>query len=246
MATRVLSQIKKSPFVNALRQASFPFRSSTVFKHGQPSTTSGSCNSLWTIASPSIGSSLRKTSDLFPATGVLWRNSGCSPALGSVIAQPRSGFSLSVPRLSDSVRYNSTSGVYANVRKRFSKQRRNRGEMKGISDNDLSFGKYALQALEPAWITSKQILAGQLAIKRNMRGGKLFMRIFPHKPISLRPAETRMGRGKGNIAFWVAGVRAGRMIYEINGVPESVARKAITVAASKFPLRTRFVKSTAQ
>ncbi|KAL2931916.1 50S ribosomal protein L16 chloroplastic, partial [Bienertia sinuspersici] len=184
---------------------------------------------------------LRKTSDRFPATRSLWQNSVYSPALGSVIRQPRSGFSL---RLSESVRYNSTSGVYANVRKRFIKQRRNRGEMKGVSDNVLSFGKYALQALEPAWITSKQILAGQLAIKRNMRGGKLFMRIFPHKPISLKPAETRMGRGKGNIAFWVAGVRAGRIIYEINGVPESVARKAITVAASKFPVRTKFIRSS--
>ncbi|XP_057515509.1 50S ribosomal protein L16, chloroplastic-like isoform X2 [Amaranthus tricolor] len=235
MATRALSHIKKSPLVNAVKQARLPFRSLTAVKHGQPSTTSDSYN----MTPPSH--SLSKISCLSSSTGFSWRNLGCSPALGSVIALPR----LSVSRLTESVRYNSTSGVYANVRKRFNKQRRNRGELKGVSDNELSFGKYALQALEPAWITSKQIVAGQLAIKRNMRGGKLFMRIFPHKPISLRPAETRMGRGKGNIAFWVAGVRAGRMIYEINGVPESVARKAITVAASKFPIRTRFVKSSA-
>lgn len=239
MATRVLSQVRTSLLVNSLRQASFPFRSSTAVKHGQPAATPGSYNSGWTMSPTSLGSTLKKNSDLTPTMGFLWRNSGCSPALGSIIAHP------CIPRSSESVRYNSTSGVYANVRKRFSKQRRNRGEMKGVSDNGLSFGKYALQALEPAWITSKQIAAGQLAIKRNMKGGKLFMRIFPHKPISLRPAETRMGRGKGNIAFWVAGVRAGRIIYEINGVPESVARKAITVAASKFPLRTKFIKSTA-
>ncbi|KNA23664.1 hypothetical protein SOVF_022900 [Spinacia oleracea] len=226
MATRVISQIRKLPLVNALRQAS------------QPSATPGSYSSRWTMPSTSVGPTLKKTSGLTPAMGSLFRNSG----LGSVTAHPRSGFSASIPSMSVSVRYNSTSGIYANVRKRFTKERRNRGEIKGVSDNVLSFGKYALQALEPAWITSKQITAGQLAIKRNMRGGKLFMRIFPHKPISLRPAETRMGRGKGNIAFWVAGVKTGRMIYEINGVPESVARKAITVAASKFPLRTRFVK----
>ncbi|KMT14691.1 hypothetical protein BVRB_4g074590 [Beta vulgaris subsp. vulgaris] len=241
MATRVLSHIRNSRLINTLRQASLSSCSSNPVKNAQLSPTSmGSYISGWTMTP-----SLRKTSDISPAMGFPWRNLGCSPGLGSVTAKPRSGFSLSVPRLSISVRYNSTSGVYANVRKRFSKQRRSRGEMKGVSDNVLSFGKFALQALEPAWITSRQITAGQLAIKRNMRGGKLFMRIFPHKPITLRPAETRMGRGKGNISHWVAGVRAGRIIYEINGVPESVARKAITVAASKFPLRTKFVKSAA-
>jgi len=115
--------------------------------------------------------------------------------------------------------------------------------MKGACDNDVCFGNYGLQVLEPAWISSKQILAGQLAMKRNMKGGKVVMRIFPHKPISLKPAETRMGRGKGSVAYWVAGVRAGRILYEIKGVPENIARKAITVAASKFPVRTQFVRS---
>ena len=115
--------------------------------------------------------------------------------------------------------------------------------MKGVSGNNICFGNYGLQVLEPAWISSKQILAGQLAIKRNMKGGKLVMRIFPHKPISLKPAETRMGRGKGSVAYWAAGVRAGRILYEIKGVPENIARKAISVAASKFPVRTRFVRS---
>ncbi|CAM8911948.1 unnamed protein product [Rhodiola kirilowii] len=121
---------------------------------------------------------------------------------------------------------------------------RHRGGMKGISGrgNSLCFGRYALQALEPTWITSRQIEAGRRAITRNVcRGGKIWVRIFPDKPVTKRPAETRMGKGKGSFAYRVAVVKPGRILYEIGGVAENVARKAIQIAASKMPLQTRFI-----
>nr|YP_010445274.1 ribosomal protein L16 [Pyankovia brachiata]UTJ90775.1 ribosomal protein L16 [Pyankovia brachiata] len=131
-------------------------------------------------------------------------------------------------------------------RTRFRKQ--HRGRMKGISyrGNRICFGRYALQALEPAWITSKQIEAGRLAMTRNARRGgkiKIWLRIFPDKPVTVRPAETRMGSGKGSPEYWVAVVKPGRILYEISGVSENVARKAITIAASKMPIRTQFIIS---
>ncbi|CAK7324617.1 unnamed protein product [Dovyalis caffra] len=97
-------------------------------------------------------------------------------------------------------------------------------------------------ALEPAWITSRQIEAGRRAMTRNVRrGGKIWIRIFPDKPVTLRPSETRMGSGKGSPEYWVAVVKPGRMIYEMGGVAENIARKAISIAASKMPIRTQFI-----
>ena len=118
--------------------------------------------------------------------------------------------------------------------------------MKGISyrGNRISFGKYALQAPEPAWITSRQIEAGRRAMTRNARrGGKIWVRIFPDKPVTLRPAETRMGSGKGSPEYWVAVVKPGRILYEMGGVTENIARRAISLAASKMPIRTQFIIS---
>ena len=118
--------------------------------------------------------------------------------------------------------------------------------MKGISyrGNRICFGGYALQALEPAWITSRQIEAGRRAMTRNARrGGKIWVRIFPDKPITLRPTETRMGSGKGSPEYWVAVVKPGRILYEMGGVTENIARRAILIAASKMPIRTQFIIS---
>nr|YP_009435262.1 ribosomal protein L16 [Lobelia malowensis]ATG25263.1 ribosomal protein L16 [Lobelia malowensis] len=129
-------------------------------------------------------------------------------------------------------------------RTRFRKQ--HRGRMTGISSrgNHICFGKYALQALEPAWITSRQIEAGRRAMTRNARrGGKIWVRIFPDKPVTVRAAETRMGSGKGSPEYWVAVVKPGRILYEIGGVTQTIARKAISIAASKMPIRTQFILS---
>ncbi len=106
----------------------------------------------------------------------------------------------------------------------------------------MSFGQYGLQALEPFWITNRQIEAARIAITRHVkRGGKIWIRIFPDKPITAKPAETRMGRGKGNPEEWVAVVKPGRIIYELDGVPENVAREAFRLAGHKLPIKTRFV-----
>ena len=116
--------------------------------------------------------------------------------------------------------------------------------MKGISTrgNSICFGKFALQALEPAWITSRQIEAGRRAITRYARrGGKLWIRIFPDKPITMRPAETRMGSGKGSPEYWVSVVKPGRILYEISGVSETIAKAAMRIAAYKMPIRTQFI-----
>nr|UCU57529.1 ribosomal protein L16 [Hypericum ascyron] len=122
--------------------------------------------------------------------------------------------------------------------------RHHRGRMKGISyrGNHICFGKYALQALEPAWITSRQIEAGRRAMTRNARrGGKIWVRIFPDKPVTIRTTETRMGSGKGDPKYWVAVVKPGKILYEMGGVRENIARKAIEIAASKMPIRTQFI-----
>nr|QKK51207.1 ribosomal protein L16 [Teesdalia nudicaulis] len=127
---------------------------------------------------------------------------------------------------------------------RFRKQ--HRGRLKGISSrgNRICFGRYALQTLEPAWITSRQIEAGRRAMTRNVRrGGKIWVRIFPDKPVTVRPAETRMGSGKGSPEYWVAVVKPGKILYEMGGVPENIARKAIEIAASKMPIKTQFIIS---
>nr|AJE61680.1 ribosomal protein L16 [Plagiogyria glauca] len=127
-------------------------------------------------------------------------------------------------------------------RTKFRKQ--HRGRLKGISNrgNSVCFGKFALQALEPAWVTARQIEAGRRAIARYARrGGKLWIRIFPDKPITMRPAETRMGSGKGSPEYWVSVVRPGRILYEISGVSEDVARAALGMAAHKMPVSARIV-----
>nr|YP_009668015.1 ribosomal protein L16 [Jubula hutchinsiae]QCW58790.1 ribosomal protein L16 [Jubula hutchinsiae] len=127
-------------------------------------------------------------------------------------------------------------------RTKFRKQ--HRGNLKGRASrgNSICFGKFALQALEPAWITSRQIEAGRRAITRYARrGGKLWIRIFPDKPITVRPAETRMGSGKGSPEFWVAVVKPGKIIYEINGVSGNIAKAAMAIAAHKMPIRTNFI-----
>nr|ARV78376.1 ribosomal protein L16 [Aneura pinguis]WGO59222.1 ribosomal protein L16 [Aneura pinguis]WGO59566.1 ribosomal protein L16 [Aneura pinguis]WGO59652.1 ribosomal protein L16 [Aneura pinguis] len=127
-------------------------------------------------------------------------------------------------------------------RTKFRKQ--HRGRLKGIAtrSNSICFGKFALQALEPAWITARQIEAGRRAITRYARrGGKLWIRIFPDKPITARPAETRMGSGKGSPEYWVAIAKPGKILYEIGGVSENVAKAAMKIAAYKMPIRTAFV-----
>ncbi|NEO35405.1 MAG: 50S ribosomal protein L16 [Moorea sp. SIOASIH] len=127
-------------------------------------------------------------------------------------------------------------------RTKFRKQ--HRGRMKGMATrgSTINFGDYALQATEPAWITSRQIEAGRRAMTRYVRrGGKIWIRIFPDKPVTMRPAETRMGSGKGSPEFWVAVVKPGRIIYEIAGVSEEVAREAMRLAANKFPIKLKFI-----
>ncbi|NOZ25633.1 MAG: 50S ribosomal protein L16 [Nitrospirae bacterium] len=120
-----------------------------------------------------------------------------------------------------------------------------KGNMKGKAyrGSEVSFGKYGLKALEPGWITSRQIEAARVAITRHVkRGSKLWIRIFPDKPITKKPAETRMGKGKGNLEYWVAVVKPGRILYEMSGVPEDVAREALRLASHKLPVATKFVK----
>ncbi|WAL61083.1 50S ribosomal protein L16 [Thermocoleostomius sinensis] len=127
-------------------------------------------------------------------------------------------------------------------RTKFRKQQR--GRMKGMATvgNEINFGDFALQALEPCWITSRQIEASRRAMTRYIRrGGKIWIRIFPDKPVTMRPAETRMGSGKGNPEFWVAVVKPGRILFEVAGVPEATAREAMRLAQYKLPIKTKFI-----
>ena len=123
-------------------------------------------------------------------------------------------------------------------------RKQHRGRMRGMAyrGNTLNFGDYALQATEPSWITSRQIEAARRAMTRYVkRGGKIWIRIFPDKPVTMRPAETRMGSGKGSPEFWVAVVKPGRVMFEMAGVPEEVAKEAMRLAAQKLPIKTKFV-----
>jgi large subunit ribosomal protein L16 len=107
---------------------------------------------------------------------------------------------------------------------------------------NIDFGDYALQAMDRAWITSNQIEAARVCIARNTkRKAKLYIRIFPDKPVTKRPPETRMGKGKGNPEFWVAVVKPGALLFELSGIPETLARDTLRVAAAKLPIRTRFL-----
>jgi len=125
------------------------------------------------------------------------------------------------------------------------KYRKNqRGRMRGIPQrgSSLEFGEFGLQALEPCWLTARQIEAGRIAITRHVkRRGKLWIRVFPWKPVTKKPTEVRMGKGKGDPEFWVDVIKPGKILYEIEGVPENTAREAMRLAAHKLPLRTRFI-----
>jgi large subunit ribosomal protein L16 len=121
--------------------------------------------------------------------------------------------------------------------------------MRGLATrgNEIDFGDFALQALEPHWITSRQIEASRRAMTRYIRrGGKIWIRVFPDKPVTMRPAETRMGSGKGNPEFWVAVVKPGRILFEIGGVPEATAREAMRLASYKLPIKTKFLTRETQ
>lgn len=127
-------------------------------------------------------------------------------------------------------------------RTKFRKQ--HRGRMRGLAyrGSSLNFGDYALQATEPSWITARQIEAARRAMTRYIkRGGKIWIRIFPDKPVTMRPAETRMGSGKGSPEFWVAVVKPGRIMFEMSGVTEEIAREAMRLAAQKLPIKTKFI-----
>ena len=128
-------------------------------------------------------------------------------------------------------------------RVKFRKSQRGRIRGKASRGNTVAFGEFGLQALEPGWITARQIEAGRVAATHFLaREGKLYMRIFPHKPISSKPLETRMGKGKGEPSHWVAVIRPGAVLYELGGVPEDIAKQALNRTARKMPLRTRFVQ----
>ncbi|MFN3134316.1 MAG: 50S ribosomal protein L16 [Candidatus Kryptonium sp.] len=127
-------------------------------------------------------------------------------------------------------------------RTKYRKQQRGRLKGKSYRASTLAFGDYGLKALEPAWITNKQIEAARVAISRTLkRGGKIWIRIFPDKPYTKKPAETRMGKGKGNVEGWVAVVKPGRIMFEIGGVSRDVAEEALKLAADKLPIKTKFV-----
>jgi large subunit ribosomal protein L16 len=127
-------------------------------------------------------------------------------------------------------------------RVKYRKQMRGRLKGKAGRGSQIAFGEYGLQALEPCWMTSRQIEAARRAVVRYVkRGGKLWIRVFPDKPVTVKPAETRMGSGKGNVDHWVAVVKPGRIIFEIAGVPEELAREALRLASHKLPIKTQFV-----
>ena len=128
-------------------------------------------------------------------------------------------------------------------------RKQQRGRMRGtaLRGSELSFGEYGLQALEPGWLTARQIEAGRVAVQRHVkRGGKLWIRVFPDKPVTKKPQETRMGKGKGAPEFWVAVVKPGKVLFEIEGVSESEARQAMDRAAAKLPIKTRFAMRFAE
>ena len=133
--------------------------------------------------------------------------------------------------------------------KRVKRRRQFRGRMKGKANkgNIIAYGEFGLVAQEPAWITSNQIEAARVAMTRYIRrGGQVWVDIFPHKPVTAKPAETRMGSGKGSPEYWVAVVKPGRVMFEIAGVAEAIAKEALRLAAHKLPVKCKFVKKADQ
>ena len=129
--------------------------------------------------------------------------------------------------------------------KRVKRRRVHRGRMTGKANkgNTIAYGQYGLVATEPAWITSNQIEAARVAMTRFIkRGGTVWIDIFPHKPVTKKPADSRMGSGKGSVEFWVAVVKPGRVLFEMAGVPEDIAKEAMRLAGHKLPVKTKFVK----
>jgi len=132
-------------------------------------------------------------------------------------------------------------------RTKYRKQHRGSRAGKSTAGNRIDFGEFGLQSLEAAWITANQIEAARVAITRHIRrGGQVWIRVFPDKPITKKPAETRMGKGKGNPEGWVAVVRPGRMLFEMAGVDENIAKEAMRLAAHKLPIQTRFLTKKEQ
>jgi len=129
--------------------------------------------------------------------------------------------------------------------KRVKWRKQQRGRMRGVATrgSHVAFGEFGLQAAEPGWITSRQIEAARVAISRSLgRSGKVWIRVFPDKPVTIKPAETRMGKGKGSPEFWVAVTKPGRIMFELEGVPRESAQEAIRLAGRKLPIKTRFVE----
>ncbi len=125
---------------------------------------------------------------------------------------------------------------------KYRKQQRGRMKGKALRGGALSFGEYGLQAAEPCWLTARQIEAGRIAITRYAkRKGKLWIRVFPWKPVTKKPTEVRMGKGKGDPEFWVEIIKPGRVIYEMEGVSGAIAKEAMRLAANKLPIKTRFI-----
>ena len=130
-------------------------------------------------------------------------------------------------------------------RTKYRKQMKGRNDGLSWSAAAVSFGEYGLKALEPCWLTARQIEAARVAMTRFVkRGGKIWVRVFPDKPITKKPIEVRMGAGKGNVEYWVAPIQPGRMLYEIEGIPEDTAREAFRLAAAKLSVKTTFVVRT--
>ena len=128
-------------------------------------------------------------------------------------------------------------------RVKYRKQQRGRMRGKAYRGGSVTFGEFGLQALEPAWVTNRQIEAARVAITRSIkRGGKMWIRIFPDKSVTKKPAETRMGKGKGAPEFWVAVIKPGRVMFELQGISKQAAQEAMKLGASKLPVRTRFVE----
>jgi large subunit ribosomal protein L16 len=123
-------------------------------------------------------------------------------------------------------------------------RKQHKGRLRGSAQvgSDISFGEFGLQSLEAGWVTARQIEAARIAMTRHVkRGGKIWIRVFPDKPLTKKPAETRMGKGKGGVELWVANVLPGRVLYEMEGVKEDIAREAFRLAAHKLPVKTRFL-----